>query len=107
MPVLLQNIYWSVFRFLEVCIAKPGQTGHKLQVLPACPIHELRKKFTDTYNVEPECQLLVYKGQVLVDEHPESEKSLKVEDYIAEGMQVCIFVKEETVKVFLILDNVD
>ena len=95
------------FRFLKICIAKPGQTGQKLQVLAACPISDLRKKVTEKYNVEPECQLLVYKGQVLVDEHPGSKASMKVEDYIAEGDRTSTyFIKEETIQVCLTLDNV-
>ena len=95
------------FRFIEICIAKPGQTGHKLELLPACLISDLRKKVTEKYNVEPECQLLVYKGQVLVDEHPESETNMKVEDYIVEGeITSTYFIKEETIQVCLTLDNV-
>ena len=72
-------------KFHEICIAKPGQTGYILKVLAACPVSELRGKVTEKYNIEPDCQLLVYKGQVLVDEHPENNTTMKVEDYIVEG----------------------
>ena len=108
-PILLQNIkcYWSVLRFLEICIAKPGEDGQELEVLPVCPIFDLRRKVTEKYSVEPECQLLVYKGQVLVDEQPESKTSMKVEDYIVEGdITSTYFIKEETIQVCLTLDNV-
>ena len=95
------------FRFLEICIAKPGQTGHKLEVLAACLISDLRKKVTENYKVEPECQLLVHKGQVLVDEHPENKTTMKVEDYIVEGdITSMYFIKEETIQICLTLDNV-
>ena len=89
------------FRFLEICIAKPGQTGHKLQVLPACPISELRQKVTEKYNVEPQCQLLVHEGQVLVDEHPDSKTNTKVKDYIVkEDHTSKYFVQDEIVHFF-------
>ena len=107
--ILLHSIkcYWSVLRFLEICIAKPGEDGQKLEVLPACPISDLRKKVTEKYSVEPECQLLVYKGQVLVDEHSESKTTMKVEHYIVEeDITSTYFIKEETVQVFLTLNNV-
>ena len=94
------------FRFLQVCIAQPGQTGHKLQLLPACPIDELRRKVTEKYNVEPECQLLVNKGQVLLNEHPESKSTMKIGDYIVQGDYTgAYFIKEETIHFFVNLDN--
>ena len=84
--VIVSYLACLIYRaFFELCVAKPGQTGHKLQVFAACPIHKLRRKVIQMYNVERECQLLVYKGQVLVDEHPENKRGMKVEDYIIGG----------------------
>ena len=55
-------------------MVKPGQPGKKIEVSSNCTIRELRRKVKDRMEVEPERQLLVYNGQVLADEHPETKE---------------------------------
>ena len=64
----------SCYRSIEICVVKPGQPGKKIKVLSNCTIRELRRKIKEKMEVEPEKQLLVYNGRVLVDEHPETKE---------------------------------
>ena len=49
-------------------MAKPGQTGQKVHVFPNSTIGELRRMVKEKSGVEPERQVLVYNGQILMDE---------------------------------------
>ena len=86
------------FRFLEISVAKPGQNGHKFQVLPSCPISDLRRKVAEICNVKPERFMLIYKFQTLLNEDKETKRTKKVEDYIVrEDNTGTYFVKEQTI----------
>ena len=56
----------------------PGQPGKKIELSPSSTIRELRRMVRDRMEVEPERQVLVYNGQVLVDEHPETKEEMIV-----------------------------
>ena len=73
---------------------EPGETGHKLQVTGACPIQTLRMMVAEKTNVQPQCQMLVYRGQALVDKHHETHEVQKLQDYIVEQGNKSIYLED-------------
>ena len=62
---------------------KPGQTEHKLEVCPACPLRELRIRIKNKTGVEPRSQVLSYKGKSL-DKHLKTNADNTLGNYITE-----------------------
>ena len=62
---------------------KPGQTEHKLEVCPACPLRELCIRIKNKTGVEPERQVLSYNGKIL-DEHLDTKADNTLGNYITE-----------------------
>lgn len=67
---------------IEVCVVKPGQPETKIEMSTNCTIRELRRIIKKRMDVEPERQLLLHNGQVLVDEHPETKREMIVTDTV-------------------------
>ena len=57
-------------------MVKPGQPEEKIEISPNCTVRELRRIVKDRMEVEPERQMLLHNGQVLVDEHAETKKEM-------------------------------
>ena len=57
---------------------KPGKPGKMIELSPSSTIRELRRIVKDRMEVEPERQVLLYNGQVLVDEHKETKEEMIV-----------------------------
>ena len=57
-------------------------TKKKIELLPNSSMRELRKKIKDRVEVEPDRQVLVYKYEELVDEHPKTNKEMLLEDTV-------------------------
>ena len=63
-------------------MVKPGQPEEKIAISSNCTIRELRRKVKDRMEVEPERQLLIYNGQVLTDEQPETKEETILSDIV-------------------------
>ena len=61
---------------------KVGQTGKRIKMLQSCTIRKLRRKVKERMEVEPERQVLIYNGQVLVDERPETKEEMILSEIV-------------------------